>query len=259
MNEMHLAAHTAPEPEEAQRERLILQCLPEVQWLARSLVTHLPSNCAYEDLVSAGVLGLIAAVDKYDQRFNVQLKTYVQHRIRGAMLDSLRSAAEEPFRHRKSRRRIAAATAALEQRLQRAPEEEEVAAEIGLPLAALQRLKLRVRPLRFCSVDAAPGGEEGRTVLDSLSDSRQREPQAELEQAEMERSIKAHLRLLPCREREVLVLHFVQGLSLTNISRMMGRHASRISQLKDQGIHRLRRQMNSADSASGGAQRASMR
>src|SRR5271166_1949149 len=117
-----------------ERERLILEHLPQVRLIARRIRDRLPENVSLDDLVSAGIVGLIAAVDQYDPRHNVKLKTYAEHKIRGAILDSLRGLDWAPRQKRRKAKQIEAAIAAAEQKLQRTPSEEEIASELGQTL-----------------------------------------------------------------------------------------------------------------------------
>src|SRR6266567_1908591 len=113
-----------------ERERLILQHLPQVRLIARRIQERLPENIGLDDLISTGVIGLIAAIDNFDPTHNVKLKTYAEYKIRGAILDSLRGLDWAPRQKRKKAKQIEAAIAAAEQRLQRAPMEEEIAEQL---------------------------------------------------------------------------------------------------------------------------------
>src|ERR1700691_773947 len=131
---------STPGMEPDERERLILENLPHVRWIAIRIHEKIGGAVGLDDLVSAGVIGLINAVDSYDPKFNVKLKTYAEHRIRGAILDSIRGLDGVPVHKRKRLRKIEAAIAAAEQRLQRVPAEEEIALELKMPLAEYQDL-----------------------------------------------------------------------------------------------------------------------
>ena len=115
-----------------ERERIILEHLPQVRLIARRIRDRLPGNVSLDDLVSAGIVGLIAAVDQYDPARQVKLKTYAEHKIRGAILDSLRGLDWAPRQRRKKAKQIEFAISRAEQRLHRSPGEDEIAAELGL-------------------------------------------------------------------------------------------------------------------------------
>src|SRR6185437_8070249 len=122
-----------------ERERLILEHLSQVRLIARRIQERLPENISLDDLVSTGVVGLISAIDNFDPSHNVKLKTYAEYKIRGAILDSLRGLDWAPRQKRRKAKRIEAAIAAAEQRLQRAPSEDEIAAQLGIELDQYHR------------------------------------------------------------------------------------------------------------------------
>src|SRR5947199_3682429 len=119
---------------EAERERLILEHLPQVRLIARRIQERLPESCSLDDLVSTGVIGLISAIDHFDPTHNVKLKTYAEYKIRGAILDSLRGLDWAPRQKRRKSKQIEAAISAAEQRLHSSPTEEEIAAELGISI-----------------------------------------------------------------------------------------------------------------------------
>src|SRR5258708_14746024 len=113
-------------------EALILEHLPQVRWIATRIHEKLPGNTCLEDLISIGIIGLINAIDNFEPKFNVKLKTYAEYKIRGAILDSLRGMDGIAPHKRKKLKQVQAAMEALEQRLQRSPLEEEIAPELGI-------------------------------------------------------------------------------------------------------------------------------
>jgi len=117
-----------------EREKLILDHLAQVRLIARRIHERLPDSVSLDDLVSTGVVGLIAAIDHFDPGHNVKLKTYAEYKIRGAILDSLRGLDWAPRQQRKKSKQIEAAIAAIEQRVHRMPTEEEIAAQLDIPL-----------------------------------------------------------------------------------------------------------------------------
>src|SRR5437588_12986633 len=128
-----------------ERERLILEHLPQVRLIARRIQERLPENISLEDLISTGVLGLISAIDNFDPEHAVKLKTYAEYKIRGAILDSLRGLDWAPRQKRRKSKQIESAIATAEQRLKRAPAEEEVAAQLGIPLEEYHRWLVEIR------------------------------------------------------------------------------------------------------------------
>src|SRR5580658_2890750 len=119
---------------EDERERLILEHLPQVRLIARRIQERLPENVSLDDLVSTGVVGLITAIDNFDPDQNVKLKTYAEYKIRGAILDSLRALDWAPRQKRKKAKLIERAISADDQRLSRSPSEDEIAAQLSIGL-----------------------------------------------------------------------------------------------------------------------------
>jgi RNA polymerase sigma factor FliA len=228
------------ETAEAEREQLILDYLPQVRWIASRIHERLPGNSCLEDLISAGIVGLINAVDSFDPAHNVKLKTYAEYRIRGAILDSIRGMDGIPPHKRKYLKDVQAAIGKLEQSLQRAPEEEEIAAELGLTLAAYQDLLLDLRAISVGSLDAPEHEGSSRTLMYYLADREDNSPAREFERAELEKVIQDGLTKMPGAERVVLDLYYRQGCNIREIAPVLNLHITRISQLKAQGILRLR-------------------
>ncbi len=164
------------EPADKKRERLILEQLPQVHLIARRLHDRLPESVCFDDLVSSGVLGLIAAIDNFDQAFGVKLKTYAEHKIRGAILDSLRGIDWASRHRRKKSKNIEAAVATVQQRLQRAPTEDEIATELGLTLDQYHTRLSEIHGLNLESLDVAVGTE--RQPDDAVADSGRRRKSA---------------------------------------------------------------------------------
>ncbi len=224
---------------EAEREQLILDHLPQVRLIARRIQERLPENISLEDLVSTGVVGLISAIDNFDPTLNVKLKTYAEYKIRGAILDSLRGLDWAPRQKRRKAKQIEAAIAAAEQKFQRAPTEEEIAIQLGIPLEEYHQWLVEIRGLNIASLEYA-GQEQGRDLLHYIPDSEENLPSTLLEQAELERLVAASVDEIPEIERTVLSLYYQHELTLREIAQIVKLHESRISQLKSQAILRLR-------------------
>ncbi len=225
-----------------QREQLILDHLPQVRLIARRIHERLPGHIHIDDLISAGILGLISAVDNYDRSQNVLLKTYAEYRIRGAILDSLRGLDFAPRQKRRQARQIEAAIAAYEQREGRTPSEEEIAAELGLSLDQYHDWLVELEHVQIGEFDASQEPGPG-TVLRRLADDHENLPSVVLERVELERLVTFSIGKLPKIERTVLALYYKEGLNLREISGLMDLHLSRISQLKSQAVLRLRAAM----------------
>ena len=222
-----------------ERERLILEHLPQVRLIARRIQERLPDNVALEDLVSSGVIGLISAIDHFDPAHNVKLKTYAEYKIRGAILDSLRGLDWAPRQKRRRAKQIEAAIANAEQLYQRAPTEDEVAAQLEISLEEYHEWLVEIRGLNVASLEHAPGSP-GKDLLHYIADGASSLPSVLLERSELERILAAGIDGLPEIERTVLGLYYREELTLREIASVIGLHESRVSQLKSQAILRLR-------------------
>ena len=222
------------------RDELIMDSMAQVRLIARRIHQKLPGNVNLEDLVSAGTVGLIMAIDRYDPTQGVKLKTYAEYKIRGAILDSLRTSDWAPRLQRKHARLIEAACSTIEKRFQRAPKEEEVAAELGISIAEYREWAGDINGLAVGSLDSAMSQDDGRDLLQFVADDDQLLPLQMLEQSELRKLVGKAIERMPQIERTVLNMYYHQELTLREISRTMELHESRISQLKTQGVLRLR-------------------
>ena len=224
---------------EEERERLILEHLPQVRLIARRIQERLPDSISLDDLISTGVLGLISAIDNFNPAHNVKLKTYAEYKIRGAILDSLRGLDWAPRQKRRKSKQIEAAIAVAEQRLQAPPSEEDIAAELSITLDEYHEWLVEIRGLNLASLEYA-GGDQGKDLLHYLPDAGDNLPSLLLERAELEKLLAASIELIPEIEKTVLSLYYNEELTLREISQVVKLHESRISQLKSQAIVRLR-------------------
>jgi RNA polymerase sigma factor for flagellar operon FliA len=225
------------------REKLILEHLPQVKLIARRIHERLPVSVALDDLISAGVVGLIAAIDRYDSRHDVKLKTYAEYKIRGAILDSLRGLDWAPRQQRKRAKLIEAAISVLEQEHHRMPTEEEIAAHLHLSVSDYQDWLSDIRGLTLGSLENAGSEEEGCDLLRYLADSDEQWPSQIVERAELERLLAEAIEKMPQLEKTVLGLYYYEEMTLREIAKIVDLHESRISQLKSQAILRLRSYM----------------
>jgi RNA polymerase sigma factor for flagellar operon FliA len=224
----------------SERERLILEHLPQVRLIARRIHERLPDSVSLDDLISTGIVGLISAIDNFDPSQNVKLRTYAEYKIRGAILDSLRDLDWASRDRRKKAKQIEAAMASAEQRLGRAASEEEIAQDLGLTLEEYRQWLLDIQGLTLNSLDYSSEREDARNLNELIADSEQNWPSHLLESRELERLLAEALERIPPVERTVLSLYYQEELTLREIAEVMNLHLSRISQLKSQAIMRLR-------------------
>ena len=180
------------------------------------------------------------AIDNFDPTLNVKLKTYAEYRIRGAILDSIRGMDGIAPHKRKRLKQVQAAMDALEQRLQRAPAEEEIAAELGIGHKEYQEWLLELRGVSIGSLDAPQKEGDARTLLHYIADDADNSPARVLERAELEKLIQEGLSKMPRIEGLVLDLYYRQGQNIREIAPVLDLHITRISQIKAQAVVRLR-------------------
>ena len=239
------AARYAPDPGIAiERERLILEHLPQVRLISRRIHDRLPESVTLDDLISTGVVGLISAIDRFDASHGVKLKTYAEYKIRGAILDSLRGLDWAPRQQRKRSKQIEAAIGEVEQRCKRTPSEDEVAAQLGISIDEYHAWLIDMRGLNIGSLEAsATGDENGRDLLAFIAGDEESWPSRVVERSELQHVLATAIGRLPEIEKTVLSMYYHEELTLRDISKVVKLHESRISQLKTQAILRLRTYM----------------
>jgi RNA polymerase sigma factor for flagellar operon FliA len=223
-----------------ERERLIIEHLPQVRLIARKIHEKLPDTVALEDLLSAGVIGLINAIDNFDPSQNVKLRTYAEFRIRGAILDSLRETDWAPRMKRRLARELQEAVARAEQKFGRVPEEDEIARELGISVEEYRRQLTEIAAIDIGELEFLRDDRENSVVLKYVAASDEDSPAIQLERTELEKLIATSIERIPKVERTVLALYFHEELTLREIGEVLGMHYSRVSQIKTQAILRLR-------------------
>jgi RNA polymerase sigma factor FliA len=223
-----------------ERDRLILENLPSVRWLALRIHEKIGGAVSLEDLVSAGTIGLIHAVDAFDPTCNVKLKTYAEHRIRGAILDSIRGLDGIPAHKRKRLKQMESAMIAVEQRVQRAPTEEEVAAELNITLADYQESLSELRAVSLGSLDEVADGFSESKLLRFVAQDEESQPARILERAELQKVLEEGINKMPKQEKTILSLYYKEQQNLHEIAEILGLHTTRVCQLKSQAVLRLR-------------------
>lgn len=225
-----------------ERDALVESHLPQVRLIADRLSARLPPSVDRDDLVGAGVIGLLDAVDRYDTSRGVLFKTFAEMRIRGAMLDSLRDLDWAPRSVRRRARSVEEAVRRVEQRLGRTAVEEEVAAELALPLPEYQRLLHELRGITLTTLDADEDEETGARFR-QIADPTMPTPAAGFEHAEAQTRLAAAVDALPARERQVVALYYLEELTMKEVGEVLGVTESRVSQLHTQAVLRLRAQV----------------
>ncbi|MEO8099805.1 MAG: FliA/WhiG family RNA polymerase sigma factor [Acidobacteriota bacterium] len=221
-------------PEE--REGLILQCMPVVYAIARRMIASLGADVALEDLVSAGTVGLIHAVDNFEPAQDVKLQTYAAHRIRGAMLDNLRENDWFPRRQRGHLKRMQEAMSAAQAKHQSFQvSDDDVAAELGVSVDQYRETMASLPVTRVVSLE-----ETTQDSDNSFEPSCGEDPSEILERAEIAKLLESALGRLPQEEQSVLGLYYEQEMTPQEITTITKLPVKRVYQLKAQAILRLR-------------------
>lgn len=225
----------------AGRERLLMEQLPHVKYIARHIHDRLPPHVPLEDLVQAGVVGLIDAFEKYDPGRNVQFSSYAKFRIRGAILDSLRALDWGSRDLRKKERLMEQAGARLAAELGRAPTDTELASEMRLELSDFHRLLGELQGLDL-GVLIFPGGEnQGKDPFAAhLLNAPGEDPFHLCLQSELKQHLEDAIGELPERERLVLSLYYYEELTMKEVGEVLGVTESRASQIHSAALVRLR-------------------
>jgi RNA polymerase sigma factor for flagellar operon FliA len=224
----------------AEQERILLEHLPVVRFLARRIHERLPQHVDMEDLVSAGVVGLMDAFAKFDPDKNVQFRSYAQFRIRGAILDSLRTLDWSPRELRRKGRAIEEAIRVLTARLGRPPGESDVAAEMGLSLEEYQQLLGELKGLEIGTLNVEHNEESGDEELAYIPGRPEDDPLFRCLRGEMEDRLTGAIANLPDRERLVMTLYYFEEMTMREIGLAMGVVESRVSQVHASAVVHLR-------------------
>ena len=223
-----------------ERERMLLVHLPTVRFIARRIHERLPQHVEIDDLVSAGVVGLIDAYSKFDHTKKVQFTSYAQFRIRGAILDSLRTMDWSPRELRRKGRAVEEAILNVTHRLGRTPAEQEIAAEMGLEVTEYQHLLGDLKGLDIGSLHVEHNEDSGDEELAYIPGAPEDDPLFRCLQSEMCHRLVTAIDALPEKERLVLRLYHYEGLTMKEIGQMLGVVESRISQIHSSAVLRLR-------------------
>jgi len=222
------------------RDLLLMEHLPTVRYLARRIHERLPQHVELDDLVSAGVVGLIDAFTKFDHKKKVQFKSYAQFRIRGAILDSLRTLDWSPRELRRKGRAVEEAIRTVTQRVGRAPSEQEIAKELDLNLAEHQLLLGDLKGLEIGSLHMERSEDSGDEELAYIPGAPEEDPLFRCLKGEMKQRLADAIDELPEKERMVLTLYYYEELTMKEIGLTLGVVESRVSQIHSSAVLRLR-------------------
>jgi RNA polymerase sigma factor for flagellar operon FliA len=223
-----------------EQERVLLEHLPVVRFLARRIHERLPQHVEIEDLISAGVVGLMDAFAKFDPEKKVQFRSYAQFRIRGAILDSLRTLDWSPRELRRKGRAVEEAIRVLTSRLGRAPSETEIAAEMSISLDEYQQLLGDLKGLEIGTLHVERNEDSGDEELAYVPGKPEEDPLFHCLRGELEERLTDAITKLPERERLVMTLYYYEEMTMREIGLALGVVESRVSQVHASAVARLR-------------------
>jgi RNA polymerase sigma factor FliA len=223
-----------------ERDLLLMEHLPTVRYLARRIHERLPQHVELDDLVSAGMVGLIDAFSKFDHTKKVQFKSYAQFRIRGAILDSLRTLDWSPRELRRKGRAVEEAIRSVTQRVGRAPSEQEIAQEMELTLGEYQVLLGDLKGLEIGSLHMERSEDSGDEELAYIPGAPEDDPLFRCLKGELKQRLADAIDELPEKERIVLTLYYHEELTMKEIGLTLGVVESRVSQIHSSAVLRLR-------------------
>jgi RNA polymerase sigma factor FliA len=225
-----------------EQEQIILEELPQVYYIAKRIHERLPQHVPFEDLIHTGVLGLIDALRNFDPDKKVQFKTYAKFRVRGAILDSLRELDWAPRRLRRKAKRVDDAVNKLVTRLGRQPDEEEMAAEIGIDLPEMHKLLAHLDGLELVSqqVDHGSDRTETRDLIESAPAAESENPYEQCLRTELKEHLAGIIATLSEREQLVVSLYYRDELTMKEIGAVLDLAESSISQIHSVALTKLR-------------------
>ncbi len=228
----------------AARERLVVAYSPMVKFVAGRLGAGLPSHVEDADLISYGLVGLIGAIERFEPERGIKFETFAMTRIRGSIIDELRTLDWVPRSVRARAREIERANMKLEATLQRAPSDEEMAGELGMSVDDFHEALLQISNSTIVALDelwnVSDSTGDSVSLLDTLPDRGAPDPQALVDQSELRDRIADAIAALPEREKLVVALYYYENLTLREIGEVLGVTESRVSQLHTKAVLRLR-------------------
>ncbi|MFN7727572.1 MAG: FliA/WhiG family RNA polymerase sigma factor [Bdellovibrio sp.] len=228
-----------------QKDKLITEYAPLIKFIAQKIAVRLPSNIELDDLISAGVIGLMDAIDKWDPTRDNKFKTYAEFRVRGAILDELRSQDWVPRSIRDKAKLLDKTVQSLEADLGRTATEEEIAAAMNITMDEFHDLLNQVRPVSLLSIDEAQSfsNVDKKSILNILEGTKLNNPYVQLNIKTVKDVVTQAIEELPERQRLVLSLYYYEDLNLKEIGKVLRVTESRVSQLHAQAVSRLRNKL----------------
>jgi RNA polymerase sigma factor for flagellar operon FliA len=230
--------------DERARERLVVAYSPLVKYVAGRMASGLPAHVEEADLISYGLVGLISAIERFDLSREIKFETYAITRIKGAIIDELRSIDWVPRSVRARAREIERVNSKLEHQLQRAPTDDEMATELSISTDEFQELLLQISNSSVAALDelwtVSDSSGDQVSLLDTLQDPGAPDPAHVVDTTELKDRIADSIARLPEREKLVVALYYYENLTLREIGEVLGVTESRVSQLHTKAVLRLR-------------------
>src|ERR1041385_441121 len=219
------------------RDQIVLENLPLVKAIAVRVHESLPVHVELDDLVHAGVLGLMDAVTKYDATKNVAFRAYAKHRIKGAILDSLRELDWASRDLRKRQKQVDSTTRDLSVKLGRTPSEDEVAAHLGVGMERLRRMQVELRTVGVVSM--TPASPDDRDRSQDVPATPDLQPDRIFERRQLQGTLARAMGTLPERYQKVMFLYYTNDMTMKEIGDVMGVNESRVSQIHKTALKRM--------------------
>lgn len=230
------------------KEQLLVHYLPVVKFVVGKMITSLPSSVNFDDLESAGIMGLISAIDRYNPKLGVKFETFVVPRIRGAILDELRSLDWVPRSVRSKARQLEKAIEEVEARTGKKADPLAVAQQMGLTLEEYETLMGKVamgNGLLSLDREFSDGEDKNGTMYDLVKNAKSENPEGQLIDEEMKQVLIDAINDLPENERMVISLYYYEELTLKEIGVILNISESRVSQIHTKAINRLKLRLKS--------------
>jgi len=224
----------------AERDALINETLPLIKHIAHRVAIRVPNNVEIRDLINAGVLGLMDAIEKFEPERNVKFKTYAEVRIRGAILDSLRDLDWAPRSLRKKSKDLERMYTDLSQKLGRPATDEEVSEAMGGNIEDFHALVDQLHGLTIGSFENLSDSEDSENYINYYPDDGSNDPYTKFKSNELTRLLADAIEELPEKERLVLSLYYYEEFTMKEIGALLGVNESRVSQLHTKATLRLR-------------------
>jgi len=228
------------------KEKLILDNVSLVKYVAERVKDNLPPEVERDDLVSFGIFGLIDAIEKFDHNRGIKFETYAIPRIRGAILDGLRTTDNAPRSIRQKARQIGKAYVELERRLGRAVKDEDVAKELNVDMDSFNSMMVEVSRVSLLSLDelVLQDDDGGVTLGERIEDKSAYDPGEIVELTELRDGLMSGIESLSEQERLVITLYYYEGLTLKETSEVLDLSESRISQIRIKAVLKLREHLS---------------